>query len=292
MERCSHDLFARLARNPAGAEKRFAIVRRNGSPVAVVALRRRLAYWEPVTEGAVPWCLFPALPGEHAAVLRALNLRIQFIRDVHPRHLVPDEIYPYAIYRADLTQDYERHWRDAGHHKTVRQARNKTQGMQARIDHPGDIEWVTKTWMNSWDDSAEGETTAGPDRILGGIELTRAAQFHVVTLVDQQDRPVAGCTFYVHEDSVVAQVLARDESLQASAVGTRLIDETFKWAAAAGFRYMDMGGGHEYKARWAPEAGNRYLVVFRWGPLPVRRARTLAGRVRRRLKRALASLRG
>jgi hypothetical protein len=290
MERCSHDLFARLARNPSAAKKRFAIVSRDDTPVAVVALRKRQSFWEPVTEAAVPWCLFPALPGDHAAVLQTLNLRVQCIRDVHPEDLNPDEVHPYTVHRAHLSDDIEAYWHKSRHDKTVRAARRKTEDLTVRTNQPGDMEWVVASWVENWKGDRDEQGLAGPDCLLAGLELQRLGEYHVVALADG-DELVAGATLYVRSGLMGGQIFTWDRSRAKQWVGTRLMDECFNLARDLGCDTFDLGGVSDYKEKWAPADGERYFAIFKPRPGLLRRTRALASRARRRLGfRAVAAL--
>jgi hypothetical protein len=264
---CSRDLYRALAQNPCSTDKRVAVVFKGGEPTAVVALRRRQLHWELVTDSVVPWCLFPAREGEHARALAALNIPLRLVLDREPDALGPQEWQPYEFFRADLRANYEKHWRDAGHHNSVRQARNKTNTLTVAVDRSGDIRRVTSGWASTWSEDPEQESTSAPDRILAGEALASEGRFHVVTLLDG-DHCVAGSTFYVHEDAVILQTVYRELARTKQGVGTRVQDAAFQWAAEAGYRWMDLGGGGSYKGRWAPAHGSRYMA--HWTPAVLR----------------------
>ena len=71
-ETCPHDLFRLLLQNPSAVPKRIVLVSERGEPVALVGLRYRLGYWEPVTQWLVPGMVFPVRAGYLARALAAV----------------------------------------------------------------------------------------------------------------------------------------------------------------------------------------------------------------------------
>ncbi|GIK40331.1 MAG: hypothetical protein BroJett011_41640 [Chloroflexota bacterium] len=81
----------------------------------------------------------------------------------------------------------------------------------------------------------------------------------------------------VHHNDLVAGVIYRKPEYDWYGVGVRLIDLVFSFAAEKGFETLDIGGGHDYKKYWAPQAGERWQFnicpeclyrvkqVVRWG---------------------------
>ena len=257
---CSHELYRKLALNPTSVAKRFALLSRRGEPIAIIGLRRRIADWMFLTDGAVPWCTFPAKDGEQRASLAAINTRIHSLQRVDPSVYGFRNVTPFSVYRADLTKDFERHWRNTDYYRTVKKARSRTQGLCVRVDVPDDLTWVIRAWMDRWHDDPLQEFTIGPDNLLASHELLQSGRMHVVALADG-DRLVGGMTLYVHENDVVMQIYAWDQSLAELWLGTRVIDAVFQWAASRGFHGFDLGGYHNYKRKWAPIDGQRYASV-------------------------------
>jgi CelD/BcsL family acetyltransferase involved in cellulose biosynthesis len=62
----------------------------------------------------------------------------------------------------------------------------------------------------------------------------------------------------VHHNDLVAGVIYREPEYDWYGVGVRLIDLVFSFAAEKGFETMDLGGGHDYKQKWAPQEGERW----------------------------------
>jgi hypothetical protein len=278
MEMCPHAVFRAVATTQSLARKRFALVMRDGEPIAVAGVRRRQTFWEPLLEECIPFDLFPARPRELGNVLRALGLEISMSGyDADPSHLAPHGVTPYTIYRADLRQPFEDHWRKEDRLYTVRKARKRTANLSLRWDHPSDVDWIVRTWIDMWKDHPAQQTLAGNDRLVASRMLAEKGLLHSVALVDG-DEPVAGATHLVQGKKLLFHCNARDRTRAAQAVGTRVLDETFHWAAQNGFESFDLGGGMDYKRWWAPPAGERYHLNFR--PPVMRAARRFADAVR------------
>jgi GNAT superfamily N-acetyltransferase len=158
-----------------------------------------------------------------------------------------------VTFGADLTQDYEKHWRSTRHHKDVRSARNRCRGLTLSVDSAGAAEWTTRNWARVWSVSPAEVL----DRLLVNKALEGSSRLHTHLLSDGGE-PVAGATGTVDGTTFVAGVLYRDPGYESRNVGTALIDHVFRWAAQAGYSSFDLGGGHDYKERWAPEAGERW----------------------------------
>ncbi len=262
MPECSHNLFAQLARNRTIAAKRIAIVSRGKQPIAIVALRKHVSAWQPVTEGCVPWCLFPAEANVHAVVLARLGLNVEFLTKTDPNVLKPNSYSSIAIHRANLQENFEAFWRANGWYKSIRLARNRTSSLHTRIDAPGHLEWVHDQWIKMWKGDPEHQTLDAPDRTIAGRSLMGLGKFHVLTLEDAGEI-VGGVTFYCDGDVLIPQVTSRLRNGGNESIGTRLFDEAFKWGASAGYRWMDLGGSHSYKKHWAPLDGHIYQASFR-----------------------------
>jgi hypothetical protein len=192
-----------------------------------------------------------------------------------PSALAPTAVTPYAFYRANLRENFEEHWRKEDRLYTIRKARKRTAGLKVRWDHPADVDWIVKTWTEMWSDDPAQQTLAAADRLVASRMLLQRGQLHSVALLDG-DEPVAGATHVVRGKALLFHCNARDRSRGPQAVGTRVLDETFQWAAANGFESFDLGGGMDYKRWWAPTAGERYHLRF--CPPLVTAARRLAAR--------------
>jgi CelD/BcsL family acetyltransferase involved in cellulose biosynthesis len=68
----------------------------------------------------------------------------------------------------------------------------------------------------------------------------------------------------VHGRDLVSGVVYRNPAYEKHSVGTRIWDLSFEWAAKNNYEKLDMGGGFDYKQRWAPQEGER--IKFRVCP--------------------------
>lgn len=108
------------------------------------------------------------------------------------------------------------------------------------------------------------------DRLLAAQYLEKQGHYYSMLLLDH-GVPVAGHSFVVHQRDLVAHVTYRQQEYDWYGVSTRLLDLAFHWAAEAGFEKLDLGGGYDYKARWAPQDGER--TEFNVYPTVLYRAR-------------------
>ena len=260
METCPHELFRLLATNPGRTHKRIALVSRNGDPVAVAALRADDRHWKPVTEETTPRSVFPAAPGFLVPALNALgrDLWVSGWEELPGDAAGVRRMVPTGIYRAELATDYEAYWRETGHHKTVRQARNRTIAMTVKVDAPGGLEWNINGWAQRWERTDSDDTR---DRMVAAKYLATTGQYHWLTLHDGDDI-VAACSFLEYRGDVISQITHRLLGHEDLKLGTRVFDASFQWAAEAGYRRLDLGGGHDYKGRWAPPDGYRWSLNF------------------------------
>jgi GNAT superfamily N-acetyltransferase len=259
---CPHELFAALMRNPTRARKCAALVSSAGRPVAVIGLRKSGAFdWDVVGGGGVAASFIAAhVNGYLYPALSALGVNIR----VEPQAEKPPEswvqrVAAYPVFRGALKGDFEAYWREAGHHKTVRQARTRTRAFHREVDGPGAAEWTIRSWAGHW---VNRETASEDDCVLAAAYYARAGRFHTIRLMDGAV-PVSGHTFLVEGDALVAhKTYTRPEYRQFNA-GTRTLDMAFDWAGKAGFRYIELGTVHDYKRRWAPESGTRWSFAIR-----------------------------
>jgi CelD/BcsL family acetyltransferase involved in cellulose biosynthesis len=120
------------------------------------------------------------------------------------------------------------------------------------IDGPGSVEWLVAGWAARWGippDQAQ-------DRVLLALELQKRGFHHTVTIFDGDKRIAAGSA-YVHQNELVAGVLHCLPEYRDAMLGIYVIDRTFALAADLGVEAFDLGGGHDYKKKWAPEGGTR-----------------------------------
>jgi len=279
LEFCKHSLFSEIARTPGPTKKRLALVTQGGEPIAVACIRRRKTFWEPVLENCIPLSTFPTKPGALGVAVDALGLEVRiggYPEDPSP--LRPTSAEPYAIFRADLTGDYEAHWRAKHRMTEIRQARKRTATLKLRWDEPGDVAWIVRAWKEMWKDDPEQQAVvAGDDRLIASQRLMSEGRLHCALLLDD-DHPVGGVTLVPQGSTLYLHCMGRDLARGSHSLGTRLHDECFAWGVRSGYKAIDFGGGVDYKRWWAPHAADRYQLVFE--PKGIALAKSLARRAR------------
>lgn len=259
---CPHELYAMVARNPASARKRTALVTERGMPVAVACLRQvSRDQWEPVTQWLVPGMVFPAQNGYLMPALQALrsDIRVAWWRMNEPPPVVRgmSTPIPTPVYRMSCSEDFELYWRKTKHFKTVQNKRNRCRDFSHAINTLGSARWVITNWHARWYEPSVDENGSLSDRILVAEYLETIGKHYTVMLFDGS-KPIAGATNTVHGSDLVAGVIHRETEYDWFGVGDRVIDLVFSFAAERGFSILDIGGGHSYKKHWAPQQGERW----------------------------------
>ncbi|BAN01753.1 GNAT family N-acetyltransferase [Ilumatobacter coccineus] len=263
----------RIAAQPRdGVKKLHAIVTRHREPIAVISLRRRGTFWEPVTAQCLPEPTFAARAGELGCALRALGIeiRVEASQGWGERHGA-DERWPETSFVADIAPpaDYETHWRSSSHWKKVRSARNRTADFELAYDDVGDLRWTVDRWEANWRDDSHQAAVAAADRIAVWTHLLANGQVQTVSL-RENGVPIAGAVNVAVGSRLTGQCIARDLDHPAKSSGHRVIDAGFEHARAAGFQTFDLGGSVGYKSAWAPPGEVRSVAVFepRWRRAP------------------------
>jgi hypothetical protein len=256
-----HALVRELATSPSALPKRTALVTEGDDVVAVVPLRKHPHGWEPVTQWLVPGAVAPAQSGMVVPALVALNTRLVVAwwrMGDRPLHRHVRRVRSVPVHRLAVDQR-EQYWRRSKQLQNVNSARRKCAHLSLRVNHPGDEEWVIRGWDSRWRDGGAADPTLG-DRILAARHLREAGVLRCLALT-LDDQPVAGSTNFVHEQTLTAGLLHRDLDVGSVPTGVRLIDELFALAEQEGLDEVDLGGGHDYKGKWAPVGGHRYEFV-------------------------------
>lgn len=260
-----HDLLRELASTDVGVPKRTALVAHQGSPVAVVPLRRTGHSWEPVTAWSVPGEPFPTRLVDVVTVAQALRRSVYLpwwrMGDppAVPSHVGWVDVQP--TYEIDLTGDWEQHWRAGRHWKHVRQSRSRCARYGTVVNHPAAVEWVLTGSERLWRPVPSQVDPALADRLRSTQYLDSKGYVLSVCLLDE-GWPIAGSVSLVEGDNLVAFVVYRDRRYDRDSVGVRLADLRLQIAAERGLRTMDLGGGYEYKRRWGPQKGVRADVLM------------------------------
>jgi hypothetical protein len=256
-----HELLRELMRSRGRTRKRAAVVIANGDPVAVIGLRSRKHFWEPVFSASVsPHGKMPAREGGLFPAVAALGVDVWMGGWEDPPPPSPPKVrsaFALPMYKVDCTVGAEEHWRRAGNKRAVEIGRSRTKGFTLEVDGPGSSEWVIGSWERQWRDHPSQETTCADDQLVAARFLQPRNRLHAFRLLHGSE-PVAGYIGTVFRRELVLVCGYRAPEYERRSVGIRLFDLVIDWAADAGFAKVDVGGGHAYKARWAPQDGERW----------------------------------
>lgn len=258
---CPHDLFARFMQTPGRNRRRTALVSASGEPIAVVGLRARKHFWEPIfSAGVCPRAKMPARDGMLFPAVAALGVDVWMggWEDAPPSHL-PNVRSAFALpmFKVNCADGPYEHWKRSGNWTAVKSARNRTKAFTLEIDGHDAAEWIIRRWELTWRDHPSRETICADDQLIAAQYFQPRGQLHTFRLLDRGD-PVGGYTAFVYEDELVLVCNYRAPEYTHASVGLRLFELIVEWATAAGLARVDLGGGHAYKARWAPIGGERW----------------------------------
>lgn len=262
-----HELYRQLATSASADRKRTALVTEGGCPVAVVALRRPRASltWKPVTGWIVPGLPFPVRPGYLGPVLDSLgrNLSIPWwrIESTPPDGMLPQRYVAGPRYVLRLEPGYEQYWRQSSQWDRVKKDRRRCRGLALSVNHPLATEWTITNWERSYRPMPDRPFVDLDDR-LAAARFLQERGLHLSFCLLDDGWPVAGNTVLVDGNDLVGQYTYRDPAYAPRGVGTRLLDLVVEWALEQGFRSLDLGGGHDYKRRWAPPRGEEGELVL------------------------------
>ncbi|MBZ9973831.1 MULTISPECIES: GNAT family N-acetyltransferase [unclassified Mesorhizobium] len=267
---CDRDLYRELTR-PTSARKRHALATENGHPTALISLRRRRRYWEPVAYQSLSGVIAPASsPAALARALHALGVevRVEAGLDKSVVELNPRSYWSPDNYSVNLRGDYEARW-SRNHRKNVRRARQRCdEFMRLRIDDETDLEWCCAQWGRMWEGNDAEETVAAEDRLRFWRAFMKRQtagspiQFHTLHLLDG-DRRTAGVVLMCQDGVVLGQCIVRDPEYDRFWVGVRIMEASIEWAARVGHRQFDLGSGQDYKQSWGEPVAGRYGAIFR-----------------------------
>jgi hypothetical protein len=276
---CTRQQYRALL-HPTKASKRHALVEHGGVPIALISLRRRMRFWEPVAYQILPNVIAPAVdPVSLGQGLAALGVEVHVPAGLEAdvSELGHGQVGAYDVYQIDLTTNYEDHWhkKNQRHLSTIRRARRKCADLEQRIDAPEDLEWIVETWRKQWALDPGQEVSAAEDRVRCWSTLARTSQtsdqwcVHTIQLLAGARR-VAGVVLLCRGGVASFQCWARDTHFDNLGAGNRALDVAIEWAAENGYQCFDLGGG-SVKHRWGPVGAKRYRVTFRpWAIRPLR----------------------
>ena len=269
---CTMDQYKNLVL-PTEQIKRHYLMSDADGPTAVVSLRYRNGFWEPVSYQALTGFIAPARSApDLARALRALgiNIRIDAGLEFDSIKLKPDTWRSYDFARIDLRSDYKAHWNlnKKKHKRHITRAEKKCGHMRVVFNDKAHIAWVVQTWRETWAHSSANEVSAATDRLRFwnslNTEPTRNNELCVqVCMLFEGETPVAGTVNTVMGDVITGQCIATNPDYRKYGAGTYLDYASLERFAADGYRYFDLGGGGGYKELWGPVGGERYGACFR-----------------------------
>jgi hypothetical protein len=254
---CPRALLHVLLEPRPDTPKRIVLLTDRGTPVGLMALRHTPWGWEPLTTWIVPGPPFPVRDGDLERVLRGVGLPMK----VAGQRWGPAPggagiaVSGRPTFGTPTSADYEAYWRASGQLRTIRQARTRCSRLRLALNPTGGAAWTIRNCGNKW----RVPTGITEDRVAAA-EWLEARGRHFTLLLCDGERPVAGDTLCVDHGDVVSQSTYRDEAFDHLKVGTFILDRVFAWARDAGFANIDLGGGFDYKARWAPEVGVNFSL--------------------------------
>lgn len=265
---CPHGIYRELLR-PTAAIKRHALVCEQGTPLAIISLRKRGAFWEPVTYQCLPFAIAPARDAQVLGrALRALGVEVVVAGGVGDEINVLNSSasWTYDWHKIDLSGDFEAYWRQKKRQYTISRARRHLETCEIRVDGEGDLQWIIGKWREQWADDPGREIVASEDRLnlwrvlVGG---RGADQISVHTLMlALEGRRLGGLVFTAWDGVVMAQCGGRDLGLDDGYLAAAFTVALVNWAKANGHASIDMSGG-EYKRHWGPPGGQRHGAMFR-----------------------------
>jgi ribosomal protein S18 acetylase RimI-like enzyme len=272
MENCPHELFRLIMQNPSSVRKRTALVIEGDAPIAVVGLRDKGRYWEPVGRGvtggrATARSVAPVREGFLFPALQALGVEVRIggWRDPPPASPIVRSLARNAVFKLDCAGDFEQYWRDSGQWTYIRRGQRKTRTeFTFEVDLPDSAAWVLRSWADKWRDDPAQETASVDDQLLAAEYYQKHGQYHSFLLL-HNGWPVAGNTAFAFGDELVWHAGYRRPEWDRYDAGTCVMELMCRWAAKQGFAKVDLGGWHEYKSQWAPEDGEQW--EFRIIPL-------------------------
>jgi hypothetical protein len=108
--------------------------------------------------------------------------------------------------------------------------------------------------------------------------LSRRGEYHAFRLLINGE-PVAGLNLFVRGSTLIMMNSTRDRRFDRGGAGIHLDELFYRWSADSAYETVELGGGFEYKQRWADPVHTRvrfsvapaHLALARSGMLLARR---------------------
>lgn len=266
MRGCPHQLY-RLLMAPTQAQKCHAMVYERGELIAVISLRKRRSFWEPISQQCPPAGIAPAK--DNAALgraLAALGVEVRVVSGLGPEvtELHPRHSWDYEYHLLDLKGDFEEYWRERRRMYTIKRARKTLAQWECRVDDENDLEWIVEHWRQKWANDSNQEVVATEDRIRfwRGFMAARTdgVELHAMQLLADGQR-TAGLIFTHEAERTVLQCGSHDPEFDKQYCRAACILATIDWCVAHNSPALDFAGGDQ--RLWAPVGGKRYGAIFR-----------------------------
>jgi GNAT superfamily N-acetyltransferase len=259
-ETCPHDLYRKLLTLPRHEPMRIAVVREAGQPIAVAGTlpRSRLSA-DSLTNWLFPGTAFPVLSSRRLAALKALGREVHLswwrMGEPVPNDPAVADVDIKPTYRMEDISRREEFWRSTDLRRKIKNIRNRTTRLRVEVGNLSHVAPIVAGWHAKWTGGDPGDAIVRA-RIAIAHALEGEGRHITLALLDG-DEIAAGSTNFVHRGELVAGVSYMSDNYRQLGVGVRMIDAMFDEAGRRGIKAFDLGGGGDYKQKWAPIGGER-----------------------------------
>lgn len=261
---CPADLLRALAEQHGEQTKRIALIEEKSSPLALAVLRTTDHFsWSPVTQYIIPGLVIPVQPGRLIEAFLSLdvtlNIALWRMNEPLPNERRIRDLRRIATHGMDLTtDDFEAYWKKSRLFRNIRNARNRCKKLTMTINEPGALHWIITNWGKKWGIASDEVK----DRIAVAEYFEERQKYYSFMLLEE-GRRIGGISNFIDGREVVCHHIYSENGYEYYNPGTSLFDITFRWAKDAGYCGIDMGGGFDYKSRFAPERGKKVEFTVR-----------------------------
>jgi hypothetical protein len=259
-------LYRELAQIPRGSRDscRVVIAYQKSVPVGLIAFHREDCVFVPVTHWILPGIIGLGAPDVQDQILR----RLPFPSIVAWWRMNPESILPGRAIRrvssqdtfgVSLKSDFEGFWKKTGCLRSIRRAERNGAELTFQVNAPGALEWIIRSSERKWRENPAVESPRIPNTLMALAWAERAGKHFSLTLSDGQNF-VAGQSVLIHRNDVICGATYRDPRYDRAAPGHIVLARTFYWGRESGYDTVDLGGGFDYKHRWAPVLGTKSTV--------------------------------